>query len=284
METADVITPLVDDPYTFGRIAAANAVSDIYAMGARPVTAMNLVFFPACQLPGDVLREILAGGQSILQEAGVCLVGGHTVEDDELKYGLSLTGLIDPDRIIRNSTARPGDRLILTKPLGTGIISTAIKGEMATADVIAEAVRWMTTLNRSAAELMVACHASAATDVTGFGLIGHSSEMARGAGVTIRLNIRDIPLMRGVTELAADGLLPAGCYRNRDHYLPLISGDCRDTDALLPLFDPQTSGGMLIALPPQEAAHFQALAEEQGLFAREIGVVKESRGGLIEVD
>ena len=155
---------------------------------------------------------------------------------------------------------------------------------MATADVIAEAVRWMTTLNRSAAELMVACHASAATDVTGFGLIGHSSEMARGAGVSIRLHVSDIPLMHGVTELAADGLLPAGCYRNRDHYLPLISGDNRDNDALLPLFDPQTSGGMLIALSPEDAAHFQALAADQGLYAREIGVVNEHRGGLIEVD
>jgi selenide,water dikinase len=273
VETADVITPLVDDPYTFGRVAAANAVSDIYAMGARPVTAMNLVFFPACSLPGEVLREILAGGQSVLQEAGVCLVGGHTVEDDELKYGLALTGLIDPARIIRNSTARPGDLLILTKPLGTGIISTAIKGEMATAETVAETVRWMTTLNRSAAELMIACRASAATDVTGFGLIGHSSEMARGAGVTIRLNLQDIPLMTGVTELAADGMLPAGCYRNRDHYLPLISGMDPNGDALLPLFDPQTSGGMLIALAPENAEQFMTAADGQGLFARRIGSV-----------
>ena len=227
METADIITPLVDDPYTFGRIAAANAVSDVYAMGARPVTAMNLVFFPACSLPGEILREILAGGQSVLQEAGVCLVGGHTVEDDELKYGLSVTGLIAPDAIIRNSTARPGDLLILTKPLGTGIVSTAIKGEMATAGVVDEAVRWMTTLNRTAAELMVECHASAATDVTGFGLIGHAAEMARGAGVTIRLDSPHIPIMPGVVELVADGMLPAGCYRNRDHYLPLLGSQHR---------------------------------------------------------
>lgn len=273
METTDIVTPLVDDPYTFGRIAAANAISDIYAMGARPVTAMNLVFFPACSLPGDILRAVLAGGQSILQEAGVCLVGGHTVEDDELKYGLAVTGLIAPDRIIRNSTARPGDHLLLTKPLGTGIISTAIKGEMAAAEVISEAARWMTTLNRSAAELMVACRASAATDVTGFGLIGHSSEMARGAGVTIRLNIRDIPLMPGVAALAADGMLPAGCYRNRDHYLPFINGNHQGDEALLPLFDPQTSGGMLIALAPGEADRFMASADEQGIFARRIGSV-----------
>ncbi len=283
METADVITPLVDDPYTFGRIAAANAVSDVYAMGARPVTAMNLVFFPACSLPGEILREILAGGQSILREAGVCLVGGHTVEDDELKYGLSVTGLIAPDAIIRNSTARPGDVLILTKPLGTGIISTAIKGEMAAAEVIAEAVRWMTTLNRAAAELMAECHASAATDVTGFGLIGHAAEMARGAGVTFRLDLAAIPLMPGVAELVADGMLPAGCYRNRDHYLPLLGSRHRDSDALLPLFDPQTSGGLLIALAPEDADRFMTSADRLGIFARRIGEVLPLQKHSIEV-
>ncbi len=192
METADIITPLVDDPFIFGQIAAANAVSDVYAMGARPVTAMNLVFFPACSLSGEVLRAILDGGKSILDEAGVCLVGGHTVEDDELKYGLSVTGLVDPALVIRNSTARPGDILILTKPLGTGIISTAIKGEMASSMVIEEAIRWMTTLNRDAALLMSDCNASAATDVTGFGLIGH----AMRDGARCRRDHRDLNSMR----------------------------------------------------------------------------------------
>ena len=283
METADVITPLVDDPYTFGRIAAANAVSDVYAMGARPVTAMNLVFFPACSLPGEILREILAGGQSILQEAGVCLVGGHTVEDDELKFGLSVTGLIAPDQIIRNSTARPGDVLILTKPLGTGIISTAIKGEMASAGTIDEAVRWMTTLNRAAAELMSECHASAATDVTGFGLIGHAGEMARGAGVTLRIVLAAVPLMNGLTELVSDGMLPAGCYRNRDHYLSLLAGDHPGSDALLPLFDPQTSGGLLIALAPEYADRFIISADGRGIFASRIGDVLPLQTHSIEV-
>ena len=283
METADVITPLVDDPYTFGRIAAANAVSDVYAMGARPVTAMNLVFFPACSLPGEVLREVLAGGQSILREAGTCLVGGHTVEDDELKYGLSVTGLVAPEAIIRNSTARPGDELILTKPLGTGIVSTAIKGEMATAQVVEEAVRWMTALNRDAAELMIECHASAATDVTGFGLIGHAAEMARGAGVTIRLVLSSIPVMPGVAELVADGMLPAGCYRNRDHYLPLLGSGHRDSDALLPLFDPQTSGGLLISLAPEDAERFMTTAHERGIFACRIGDVLPLQNYSIEV-
>lgn len=283
METVDVITPLVDDPYTFGRIAAANAVSDVYAMGARPVTAMNLVFFPACSLPGEVLREILAGGQSILHEAGVCLVGGHTVEDDELKYGLSLTGLVAPEKIIRNSTARAGDVLILTKPLGTGIISTAIKGEMASTDTITEAVHWMTTLNRAAAELMAECHASAATDVTGFGLIGHATEMARGAGVTLRINLDAVPLMNGLTHLIADGMLSAGCYRNRDHYLPLLAGNHPDSDALLPLFDPQTSGGLLIALAPADANRYMTAADGRGIFARRIGEVLPLQAYSIEV-
>jgi selenide,water dikinase len=283
VETADVITPLVDDPFTFGRIAAANAVSDVYAMGARPVTAMNLVFFPACSLPGEVLREILAGGRSILREAGVCLVGGHTVEDDELKYGLSVTGLVTPDTVIRNSTARPGDELILSKPLGTGIISTAIKGEMAATEVIDEAVRWMTTLNRAAAELMTECGASAATDVTGFGLIGHAVEMARGAGVTLRINLAAIPIMQGVDELVADGMLPAGCYRNRDHYLPLLAGTHTDSDALLPLFDPQTSGGLLIALAPEVAERFLTSAQDRGIFARRIGAVLPLQSYSIEV-
>lgn len=283
METADIITPLVDDPFTFGRIAAANAVSDVYAMGARPVTAMNLVFFPACSLPGEVLREILAGGQSVLDEAGVCLVGGHTVEDDELKYGLSVTGLIAPDAIIRNSTACPGDLLILTKPLGSGIIATAIKGEMAPAATVDEAVTWLTTLNRVAADLMRECRASAATDVTGFGLIGHCSEMARGAGVSIRLRLDAIPLMTGVPELAADGMVPAGCYRNRDHYAPMVGGrDARD-EALVPLFDPQTSGGLLIALNPGDARRFLAEAGERSIFARQVGLVLPLQSNAIEV-
>jgi selenide,water dikinase len=283
VETADIITPLVDDPFTFGRIAAANAVSDVYAMGARPVTAMNLVFFPACSLPVEILREILAGGQSVLNEAGVCLVGGHTVEDDELKYGLSVTGLIAPDAIIRNSTARPGEFLILTKPLGSGIIATAIKGEMAPARVVEEAVTWLTTLNRAAADLMRECKASAATDVTGFGLIGHCSEMAQGSGVSIRLRLAAIPLMFGVTELKASGMVPAGCYRNRDHYAPLVGGRDAGDEALVPLFDPQTSGGLLIALAPEEARNFLAEAGERGIFAAQIGEVLPLQACTIEI-
>lgn len=273
VETADIITPLVDDPFDFGRIAAANAISDVYAMGGRPVTAMNLVFFPACDLPGTVLREILRGGVATMQEAGVCLVGGHTVDDPQLKYGLAVTGLVDPERIVRNSTLEPGDRLILTKPLGSGIVSTAIKAEMAPPEVVAEAVRWMTTLNRLAAELMVACGVHGATDVTGFGLVGHAWEMAQGAGVTVCLDLAAVPLMTGVAELAADGLIPAGCYRNRDHYGPSLGGLAAGDDRLLPLFDPQTSGGLLMGLAPDAAAEFLRLAGARGCYATEIGQV-----------
>lgn len=279
----DIITPLVDDPATFGRIAVTNALSDVYAMGGRPLTAMNLVFFPACSLPGEILADILAGGREVLRDAGVCLVGGHTVEDAELKYGVSVTGVVDPAGIIRNSTAQPDDLLILTKPLGTGIISTGIKGEMASEEAVSGATRWMTTLNRDAAALMVDCRATAATDVTGFGLIGHAAEMARGAGVTIRLEIDRIPLMAGVPGLVNDGMIPAGCYRNRDYCLPLTLVSGQAPDDLLPLFDPQTSGGLLISLPPERAAGYLASARQLGIFACIIGSVIRRGSHVIEI-
>ncbi len=273
VETVDVITPLVDDPFTFGRIAAANAISDVYAMGGRPVTAMNLAFFPACTLPAEVLVDIFRGGEAAMEEAGVCLVGGHTVEDDELKYGLSVTGLIDPARVVRNNTPMGGDRLILTKPLGSGIISTAVKGEMAAVSQLEEAIAWMTTLNRGGAELMLECGATAATDVTGFGLIGHACEMAGQGDVSLRISLDRVPLMEGVGSLVADGMVPAGCYRNRDHYTAQLATAIGRGDLLLPLFDPQTSGGLLISLPPQGAQDFLRLAGERGIFAVEIGQV-----------
>lgn len=272
VETADIITPLVDDPYTFGRIAAANALSDVYAMGGKPVTAMNLALFPACSLPGEVLTRILSGGAAMLQEAGCCLVGGHTVEDSELKYGLAVTGLIDPANVVRNSTASPGDRLILTKPIGTGIVTTAIKAEMCPPEAETEAIRWMTFRNEKASELMLRCGARAATDVTGFGLAGHSLEMARGAGVTIRINPQAVPLLPLVHDLIADGLVPAGCYRNREHCAPYIA-DYEPDDRLFPLFDPQTSGGLLISLPPERTEEFMHLAAADGIPAVLIGDV-----------
>lgn len=274
VETTDIITPLVDDPFTFGQVAAANALSDVYAMGGRPLTAMNLVFFPSCALPGEVLSEILAGGVSKIHEAGACLVGGHSVEDDELKYGLSVTGIIDPKRVIRNSTAKPGDVLILTKPLGFGIISTAVKAEMVSDVVVRDACGWMTMLNRDAAALMMQDNPSACTDVTGFGLIGHCVEMARGAHVTIRLRLDSVPVIPGVAELAGDGLVPAGCYRNRDFYSQFLEAGADITpDGILPLYDPQTSGGLLISLPVRSADDFLLRSEESGIFARLIGEV-----------
>lgn len=274
VETTDIITPLVDDPFIFGQIAAANALSDVYAMGGRPVTAMNLVFFPSCALPGEVLSEILAGGISKIHEAGACLVGGHSVDDEELKYGLSVTGIVDPKKVIRNSTGRPGDVLILTKPLGFGIISTAVKAEMVSDAVVLDACGWMTMLNREAAALMMGDNPSACTDVTGFGLIGHCVEMARGAHVTIRLRLDSVPVISGVAELAADGLVPAGCYRNRDFYSQFLETGADITpDGILPLFDPQTSGGLLISLPVRSADDFLLRAEDSGIFARLIGEV-----------
>jgi len=292
VETTDIITPLVDDPWMFGAIAAANALSDVFAMGGKPVTAMNLVFYPACNIPNEVLREILAGGQAKIREAGACLVGGHTVEDDELKYGLAVSGIVHPERVVRNSTARPGDLLVLTKPVGTGIVSTGIKAEMATEPLVEEACRWMTTLNDRASRLMLECNASACTDVTGFGLIGHASEMARGAGVTIALEREKVPVMAGVADLIRDGLIPAGCYRNRDFYARLML-DTRTSrasepkqpsaDDLLPLFDPQTSGGLLISLAPAAAERFLRRAAEQDCFAVPVGEVIAERGHNVEI-
>jgi selenide,water dikinase len=274
VETVDIITPLVDDPFTFGQIAAANSLSDVYAMGGRPLTAMNLVFFPSCALSGEVLAEILAGGLNKVQEAGACLVGGHTVEDDELKYGLAVTGIVEPNKVVRNSTAVSGDVLILTKPMGSGIVSTAIKADMADDNIIREACGWMTTLNKCAASLMLKFEPAACTDVTGFSLIGHAVEMARGSSVTIRLHCTLIPLMSGVPELVRDGLVPGGCYRNRDFYSQFLNiGAGVGLDDLLPLFDPQTSGGLLISLSPQSVEGFLKHAEEAGCFARIIGEV-----------
>ena len=283
VESCDIITPPADEPRQFGRIAAANALSDIYAMGARPVTAMNLVFFPACSMEPWVLAEVLAGGQDALNEAGCCLVGGHTVEDDELKYGLSVSGLVDPAHILRNSTARPGDQLVLTKPLGSGIISTAIKGEMASSAQENEAVRWMSLLNRAAAELMLRHGPTACTDVTGFGLIGHCCEMAKGAGVSIRIQMEQVPLMADTASLVADGMVPAGCYRNRDYYSSMLDCAQFDPDRLLPLFDPQTSGGLLIALPPTAAEGFLAVAQSAGIFARPVGEVLQRQAHLVSI-
>ena len=253
VQSVDFFTPIVDDPRTYGRIAAANALSDIYAMGGSPLTVMNLVGFPAC-LEHDVLVEILKGGAEKVKEAGAVIVGGHTVEDDEPKYGLAVTGLVDPASLVTTAGARPGDVLVLTKPLGTGIVGTAIKGGLASPEAAAAAAASMTELNRTAAERMLAHRARACTDVTGFGLAGHALEMLAGDGPGLEIDAGALPLLPGVEEAAGMGLLPAGLARNREHYAPRVE-IAPDVPMVLAdaVHDPQTSGGLLVALAPKAA-------------------------------
>lgn len=250
IQTLDFFTPVVDDPYTFGQIAASNSLSDIYAMGGDPKLAMNIVCFPDCLSP-DVLAQILKGGYDKVAEAGALTVGGHTVEDEEPKYGLSVSGFIHPDKILVNSNAKPGDVLVLTKPLGLGIINTAIKGEMADKETYDEAVVVMTTLNKYAKEAIDRTGGvNSLTDITGFGLLGHALEMAEGSSVTITIDYKNIPIVSNALEYANMGLIPAGAYDNRDYI-----GDKAYINDNVPqviediLFDPQTSGGLLISIP-----------------------------------
>ncbi len=223
VQTIDFFTPIIDDPRVFGRAAAANSLSDVYAMGGRPLTAMNVVCFPTRKLGLETLRSILEGGLETLREAGVALVGGHSVQDDEPKYGLSVTGLVHPDKIMRNSGLRPGDKLILTKAIGTGIIATAIKGGLASAQSIAAMINSLCTLNKGASEVAVSIGAKACTDVTGFGLAGHLVEMARASKCKIRIRADVVPDLEGALETASMGLIPAGAYGNRSYFSPWVS-------------------------------------------------------------
>ncbi len=255
IQTVDFFTPIVDDPYWFGQIAAANALSDVYAMGGAPKTAMNLVAFPIKEMDIDILRHIIQGGLDKMREAGVVLVGGHSVEDKELKYGLSVTGFIHPDRILTKKNLADGDRLILTKPLGTGIVNTAIKGGLASGDVIVQVTRLMAALNRVAAEIMGRYPVHACTDITGFGLLGHVAEMVLDTHFGIRLFSRNIPLLPEAIEYAGMGLVPAGAYKNRE-FRECMVDFAPDVDRLVQdiLFDPQTSGGLLIGVDRNRAA------------------------------
>ncbi|MGI6031269.1 MAG: selenide, water dikinase SelD [Eubacteriales bacterium] len=273
LQTVDFFPPMVDDPFLFGQIAAANAISDVYAMGGTPVTAMNLLCFPAC-LPTQVMRDILEGGASKAKEAGVVIAGGHTISDPTPKYGLCVTGLCHPQRILRNSTARPGDLLVLTKPLGVGVYNTAHKAELLTEEQFAPAAASMSTLNRQAAECAREVIVHACTDVTGFGLMGHACEMAEGSGCTIRLWSEKLLFLPQAEELAAMGLLPEGMYNNL-HYLRekyVLSRPLSQSRVDL-LFDPQTSGGLLLALPPQAAREYLSRMEQFTGWARIIGEV-----------
>ncbi len=249
VQTVDVFTPIVDDPYWFGAIAAANALSDIYAMGATPRLALNFAGFPRAKLSLDILGEILKGGADKCTEAGVTVIGGHTIDDPEPKFGLAVTGFVHPDRIVTNASARLGDRLVLTKPLGMGVITTGIKQERTSRATIEEAIRLMAVLNQAAAQAMIEVGVSAATDITGFGLLGHLHEMTRAAGVHATIRLGQVPILEEAWELARAGMVPGGTQRNRAFLEGVVSWDGIDEEAQILLCDAQTSGGLLIAVP-----------------------------------
>jgi selenide,water dikinase len=254
IQTIDFITPIVDDPYTFGQIAAANALSDVYAMGGRPLTAMNVVCFPIKSQDISTLGEILRGGWDKMQEAGVTLVGGHSVEDDELKYGLSVSGVVHPSKIITKDGAKVGDKLLLTKPLGTGLVSTALKGGIAEKKAMDRAAGVMATLNKTASELMLESGVHACTDITGFGLLGHASGMIEDGPLGMEIRLSSIPLLPEAMEFAQMGLVPAGTQRNREFRSNMIEMANEISDDIMNiLFDPQTSGGLLIAIAAENA-------------------------------
>lgn len=284
IQTLDFFTPVVDDPYTFGQVAAANALSDIYAMGGEPKVALNIVAWPNCVNPA-FLGKILEGGASKVMEAGAVLAGGHSIQDDEPKYGLSVTGFVHPDKVFKNCGARPGDVLILTKPLGTGIVNTAVKAGMASEEAQAEVIRVMTSLNKTAKRVIERYDVHSCTDVTGFGLAGHSLEMAEGSGVTIEIHTADLPIQNEAPELAKMGLIPAGAYRNRSFTEAKI--DFGDTEEYLcDIFcDPQTSGGLLVSVTPEDGEKILADFKEAGLetaFAR-IGRVVELEESFVKL-
>ena len=278
VQTVDFFTPIVDDPYDFGQIAAANAMSDVYAMGGTPRTALNLVCWPPSGLDLDVLGAILAGGSDKIHEAGCALVGGHSIQDEELKYGLAVTGLVRPADIVTNAGARPGDALVLTKPLGTGILTTALKRGARTADSIAGAVASMKALNGSAMEIARRHGVRAATDITGFGLLGHASQSADAGGVTFAFRAGSLPAFEGARALAVAGHVPGGGEANRAYFGPRVEiGAVAEADVLL-AFDPQTSGGLLLAVPGTAADALVAELADQGWSAAaQIGEV-EPRG------
>ena len=257
VQTVDFFTPIVDDPYTFGAIAAANSLSDVYAMGGRPISALSIVAYPAKGDAAD-LGQILRGGAEKMHEAGCSILGGHSVADDEIKFGFAVTGTVHPDRITANAGARPGDALVLTKRIGTGVIGTALKRGMAAAEHVGESVRQMLTLNRRAAEEMLRCGVHGCTDVTGFGLIGHAREMALASRVTLEIEVDRVPFLPGAVEYARLGAVPGGLMNNREFASCVVEGGSewpREVEDLL--YDPQTSGGLLISLPEAEAGRLE---------------------------
>jgi selenide,water dikinase len=246
IHTLDFFTPMVDDPYTFGQIAAANSLSDVYAMGGKPITALNIVGFPNC-LPIEILGDILRGGADKVKECGAVLVGGHSIQDDEPKYGLSVTGMVSPDKVLKNYGCKVGDLLILTKPLGIGIVTTALKGGVASEDAYDEAVAIMTTLNKYAAEIIFKRDINACTDITGFGLMGHGYEMASASEVTLSIKADAVPFIKEARAYAEMGFIPGGCYNNKKYLKGKYSLNNVDEWKEDIIFDPQTSGGLLIS-------------------------------------
>ncbi len=285
VSTVDFFTPVVDDPFTYGQIAAANALSDVYAMGGKPLTALNIVCWPQTGLPREMLEEILRGGAEKAREAGALVVGGHSVADEEVKFGMAVTGLIDPRRVIRNVGARPGDVLMLTKPLGAGILMTAFKRDRLSPEYYETAVRNMSRLNASAAEVMLRYDVHAATDITGFGLIGHTSKMAEGSGVTLIFEESDLPILPGTLELCREGMIPGGGKRNREFFGPSVKISDEVAEEMITIaFDPQTSGGLLIAVAEADSIRMLADMHSAGdVDTAIVGRVTASTGFPIEL-
>jgi len=274
IQTIDFFTPIVDDPYDFGQIAVANALSDVYTMGGKPLTAMNVVCFPINKLDISVLQDVLRGGVDKMKEAGVTLVGGHSIDDAELKYGLSVTGIVHPKHLVTNSGARAGDKLILTKPLGTGIISTALKAGKASKETVARLTKYMAALNKKASELMQEIGVHACTDITGFGLLGHTCQLAQNSQVGIKINSASVPTFPETKDFANMGLCPGGLHRNREFYGKMVEFSKHVPDYIRDiLFDPQTSGGLLISLAPEAAAPLVSKLRKAGI--REAVIIGE---------
>ena len=281
VQTVDFFTPIVDDPYDFGRIAAANAFSDVYAMGGTPLTVMNLAAFPVGTLDLSILADILRGGADKIAESGARLIGGHTIDDVEPKYGLSVTGTVHPDKIVRNSTCRPGDDLVLTKPIGMGIVTTAIKLGVAWDDLIACATEIMATLNRQAALAMCEVGADACTDITGFGLVGHALEMAMGSGVDIHISAGRVPVVREAYEFARSGIVPGGTRSNLKYFSQWTDfEDGVPEHVRLVLSDAMTSGGLLIAVRPDKTERLLEALESRAVRGHLVGAAGDGQGRL----
>lgn len=279
VQTIDFFTPIVNDPYSFGQIAAANALSDIYAMGAIPKTALNMVCFSPKKFGLSILKDIIRGGIDKIREAGVSLLGGHSVDDEEIKYGLAITGIVHPNKVILNEGAKPEDALILTKPLGTGILNTGIKGNMLGDDAVQKLIGVMATLNKKASDVMLSVRTHAATDVTGFGLAGHLKEMIK-ENIGVQIFAGKLPYFKEATELAKSGFIPGGLYRNRDFYKEHVSS--KDQGFFYDIiFDPQTSGGLLLAIDPADLPSFDKKAAEVKLDYWVIGKFIEKPKGKI---